>query len=114
MLANHETGTIQPIRMLAERLDGRAAFHCDAVQAAGKIPVRFHALGVTTLSVSAHKFHGPKGIGAVLLKRGVKMQPRTWGGHQQQGRRPGTEAVALAVGLATALTLAHQEMEAAG
>ena len=102
MLANHETGTIQPIRALVERLDSRATFHCDAVQAVGKIPVRFHALGVEALTLSAHKFHGPKGVGALLLKRGVKLRPLTWGGHQQQGRRPGTEPVALAVGLAAA------------
>jgi cysteine desulfurase len=111
-LANHETGTVQPIRALVERLAGRSAFHCDAVQAVGRTPVRFHALGVDTLSLSAHKFHGPKGVGALLLKRGVTLSPRTWGGHQQQGRRPGTEPVALAVGLAAALAAAHDDMEA--
>jgi cysteine desulfurase len=109
--ANHETGTIQPIRALVERLDSRATFHCDAVQAVGKIPVRFHALGVDALTLSAHKFHGPKGVGVLLLKRGVKLRPLTYGGHQQQGRRPGTEPVAPAVGLAAALTAAHAEME---
>src|SRR5262249_10851145 len=111
-LANHETGTVQPIPALTECLARRAAFHCDAVQAVGRAPVRFHALGVDTLSLSAHKFHGPKGVGALLLKRGVTLAPRTWGGHQQQGRRPGTEPVALAVGLAAALTAAHDDMEA--
>jgi cysteine desulfurase len=111
MLANHETGTLQPIRSLVECLAGRATFHCDAVQATGKIPVRFHALGVEALTLSAHKFHGPKGVGALLLKRGVKLRPQTWGGHQQQGRRPGTEAVALAVGMTKALATAHDEME---
>jgi cysteine desulfurase len=110
-LANHETGTLQPIRALVERRAGRALFHCDAVQAAGKIPVHFHHLGVDALTLSAHKFHGPKGVGALLLRRGVSLRPRTWGGHQQQGRRPGTEPVALAVGLAAALTAAHDEME---
>jgi cysteine desulfurase len=103
MLANHETGAVQPIAELAGRLGGDAAFHCDAVQAAGKVHVHFHTLGVTTLTVSAHKFHGPKGVGALLVRRGLKLRPRTWGGHQQQGRRPGTEPVALAVGLAAAL-----------
>jgi cysteine desulfurase len=103
MLANHETGAVQPVAALAAKLDGRAAFHCDAVQAAGKVPVDFHELGVTTLTISAHKFHGPKGVGALLVRRGVRLRPRTWGGHQQQGRRPGTEPVALAVGLAAAL-----------
>jgi cysteine desulfurase len=111
MLANHETGALQPARALAEVLGGRAHFHCDAVQAAGKLPVNFHALGAETLTVSAHKFHGPKGVGALLVRRGVKLRPRTWGGHQQQGRRPGTEPVALVVGLARALELAHHERD---
>ncbi|HBI41577.1 MAG TPA: hypothetical protein DDY78_01810, partial [Planctomycetales bacterium] len=70
---------------LAERSPGRAAFHCDATQAVGKLPVHFADLGVTSLSLSAHKFHGPKGAGALLLRRGSKLRPRTWGGHQQQG-----------------------------
>jgi len=111
MLANHETGAIQPIRNLVNRLEGLVLFHCDAVQAVGKLPVRFHDLGVSTLSLSAHKFHGPKGIGALLVKRGVKLRPQLWGGHQQHGKRPGTEPVALAVGLATALELACQLMQ---
>jgi cysteine desulfurase len=110
MLANHETGTIQPIRPLVETIQGRALFHCDAVQAAGKIPLSFHELGIDTLAISGHKFHGPKGIGALLVRRGVQLRPRTWGGHQQQGRRPGTEPVALAVGMARALELACREM----
>ncbi len=113
MLVNHETGAVQPVRELAQRVAGRAAFHCDATQAVGKIPIHFHDLGVTSLALSAHKFHGPKGAGALLLRRGVKLRPRTWGGHQQQGRRPGTEAVPLAVGLAAALELACHEMESA-
>jgi cysteine desulfurase len=109
MLANHETGVVQPIGALTAALAGRALFHCDAVQAAGKIAVSFHELGVDTLSISAHKFHGPQGIGALLVRRGVKLRPRTWGGHQQHGRRPGTEPVALAVGLACALDHACRE-----
>jgi cysteine desulfurase len=111
MLANHETGAIQPVRALAEMVQGRAVFHCDAVQAVGKIPVHFHDLGVSALTLSAHKFHGPKGIGALLLRRGVKLRPRTWGGHQQQGHRPGTEPVALVVGLAAALDLAVRQRQ---
>jgi cysteine desulfurase len=114
-LANHETGTVQPIGNLAEYIRQHAPgarFHCDAVQAVGKIPVRFHELGVSTLSLSAHKFHGPKGVGALLVRRGTRLGPLLFGGHQQQGRRPGTEPVALAVGLATALTLAYRDMEA--
>jgi cysteine desulfurase len=106
MLANNETGAIQPVRKLAAALEGRAAFHCDAAQAVGRVSVHFHELGVTTLSASAHKFHGPKGVGALLVRRRVKLAPQLWGGHQQQGQRPGTEAVALAVGMTAALKLA--------
>jgi cysteine desulfurase len=90
------------------------AFHCDAAAAAGKVPVRFHELGVTSLTISAHKFHGPKGIGALLLRRPARLRPQLHGGHQQQGRRPGTEPVALVVGLATALQLAQREAGARG
>jgi cysteine desulfurase len=118
MLANNETGAVQPVAKLLDLLHqscestGQAVpwFHCDAVQAVGKIPVSFHQLGVTTLSLSAHKFNGPRGIGALLVRRGVTLQPLLYGGHQQQGYRPGTEAVALAVGMAKALELAHQAM----
>lgn len=109
MLANNETGAIQPVREL--RVQSEAPFHCDAVQAAGKMPVSFHSLGVTTLSLSAHKFQGPRGIGALLMKKGTRLKPLFWGGHQQQGLRPGTEPVALAVGLAAALRMACEEME---
>jgi cysteine desulfurase len=112
MLANHETGAVQPVRALVEQLEGRTTLHCDAVQAVGKLAVDFHALGVTTLALSAHKFHGPKGIGALLVRRGAALMPRLWGGHQQRGLRPGTEPVALVVGLACALALACREREA--
>jgi cysteine desulfurase len=110
-LANHEMGAVQPIRDLVDRVDTRALFHCDAVQAVSKLPVRFHELGVSTMSLSAHKFHGPKGIGALLVKRGIKLRPQLFGGHQQQGKRPGTEPVVLVVGLAKALELACCERE---
>ncbi len=100
MLVNNEVGSIQPIAELVQLLEGRALFHCDAVQAAGRMPVHFHHLGATTTAISAHKFHGPKGIGALLLHR-----------NQQQGRRPGTEPVALAVGMAAALDLWHREAQ---
>jgi cysteine desulfurase len=111
MLANHETGAVQPIGDLANRVGPETRFHCDAAAAAGKMPIHFHDLRVTTLTVSAHKFHGPKGVGALLVRRGVRMTPLLWGGHQQQGRRPGTEPVALAVGLVTALDLAVREID---
>jgi cysteine desulfurase len=111
MLANHETGAVQPVAELAAAVAGRARFHCDAVQAAGKMAVDFRALGVDTLSISAHKFHGPKGVGALLVRRGVRLTPRAFGGHQQQGLRPGTEPVALAVGLAAALEIAVRQRD---
>jgi cysteine desulfurase len=115
MLVNHETGAVQPITDLvggARQSPGtKLSFHCDATQAAGKLPIDFHALGVTTLSLSAHKFHGPVGVGVLLIRHGTRLRARTWGGHQQQGRRPGTEPVALAVGLAAALDLACRERE---
>jgi cysteine desulfurase len=112
MLVNHEIGTIQPVQELARLLPAGTACHCDAVQAVGKMPVSFRQLGVTTLSFSAHKFHGPTGVGVLLVRRGVMLRPRMFGGHQQGGRRPGTEPVALAVGLAAALDLACAEHEA--
>ncbi len=110
LLANHETGAIQPIADLVDASRG-TAFHCDAAAAAGKMPISFRDLGVTTLTISAHKFHGPKGVGALVVRRGTRLQPLIFGGHQQQGRRPGTEPVFLAVGLATALELAVSEMD---
>ncbi|MDB5307265.1 MAG: cysteine desulfurase [Gemmataceae bacterium] len=112
MLANHETGAIQPVREIAATLPPGVPLHTDAAQAVGKIPVHFRALGTTALTASAHKFRGPKGIGALLLKRGAKLRPLMFGGHQQQGRRPGTEPVALAVGMAVALDHAVRNMDA--
>jgi len=110
MLANHETGAIQPVADLAANRPANCAFHCDAVQAVGKIPIIFAQLGVDTLSISAHKFHGPRGIGALLVNRCARLRPIFFGGHQQRGLRPGTESVALAVGMATALEIAVNAM----
>jgi cysteine desulfurase len=107
MLVNHETGAIQPVSVLGTPY---SALHTDAAQAVGKIPVSFRDLGVTSLSVSAHKFGGPKGIGALLVRRGTPLVPQLLGGHQQQGRRPGTESPMLAVGMATALEIAVARM----
>jgi cysteine desulfurase len=113
MLANNETGGLQPVGRLAELAAARGIpVHTDAVQAVGRIPVDFHALGVTTLAASAHKFHGPVGAGVLLVRRGVRLSARLFGGGQQQGRRPGTVAVPLAVGLAAALERWHAETEA--
>jgi cysteine desulfurase len=110
MLANNETGAIQPVAELAALAAGRGIpVHTDAVQAVGRIPVHFHDLGVTTLAASAHKFHGPVGIGLLLVRHGVKLGSRLFGGGQQQGRRPGTIPVPLVVGLATALQRWHEQ-----
>ncbi len=113
MLANHETGVLQPIdRMAAECKKAGVPIHTDAVQVAGKLPVAFRALGVDAMSVAAHKFRGPPGIGALLLRREVTVAPLLFGGHQQGGLRPGTEAVALAAGMAKALQVWRRESEA--
>jgi cysteine desulfurase len=112
MLANNETGAIQPVARLAAMARQRGVpVHTDAVQAVGRIAVDFHGLGVATLSASAHKFHGPMGVGLLLVQRGVRLRARLYGGGQQQGRRPGTPPVPLAVGLAAAL--ARWEADAA-
>jgi cysteine desulfurase len=112
MLANHETGALQPVSEIAAALPRGARLHCDAAQAVGKIPVDFKALGASTLTASAHKFGGPKGVGVLLTKRGTELGPLTFGGHQQKGRRPGTEPVALAVGMLCALTIAVRDSAA--
>lgn len=112
-LANNETGAVQPVAALAALAGARGVpVHTDAVQAVGRIPVDFHALGVATLSASAHKFHGPVGAGLLLVRDGVRLGARVFGGGQQQGRRPGTAAVPLAVGLAKALAIWHAEADA--
>lgn len=111
MMVNHETGAPQPSswhRNLHPRL------HADAAQAAGKIPISFRDLGLLSMSLSAHKFGGPKGIGALLLKKGTQLNSLLFGGHQQQGRRPGTESPMLAVGMATALDIAIARMDDTG
>ena len=106
------TGALQPITQLAG-ICGAAGvpLHTDAVAAAGKVPVKFRALGVTALSVAAHKFQGPLGIGALILRHGASLAPMLFGGHQQEGLRPGTESVGLAVGMQTALELWREEQD---
>lgn len=104
MLANNETGVIQPVQEIAELCRTKNVFcHTDAVQAVGKIDVSFSELGVDALTFAPHKLHGPVGIAGLILKPTVQLQPRLWGGFQQEGLRPGTENVALAVGAATTL-----------
>lgn len=110
-LVNHETGAILPVREVAQSLPPSIPFHTDAAQAVGKMPVNFRELGVASLAASAHKFRGPVGIGVLLLKRGTALKPQLFGGHQQQGRRPGTESAMLALGMATALDHALDHLE---
>ena len=103
MMANNEVGTILPIRELAAIAHERGAlFHTDAVQAVGKIKVNVEELGVDMLSLSAHKFHGPKGIGALYIKKGIGLEPLVHGGKQENGLRAGTENVPAIVGLGKA------------
>ncbi len=112
MMANNEIGTVQPIRELAAVCkEAGVLFHTDAVQAVGHIPVNVEELGVDLLSLSAHKFHGPKGIGALYIRRGVVPAILIDGGAQERSRRAGTENVAAIVGLGEAITLAVASME---
>jgi cysteine desulfurase len=112
MHANNEIGTILPIKELAEVAHGAGAlFHTDAVQSVGKIPVNVEELGVDLLSLSAHKFYGPKGVGALYVQKGTKLQPTQTGGGQEQGRRGGTSNVAGIVGLGKAAEMALAEMD---
>ena len=106
ILAHNETGVIQSMSRLSQLCQQHgAALLLDAVQAVGKTAVDFQALGATALAFGAHKFHGPRGIGGLLLKRGVKVAPFLEGGHQESGRRAGTEPVPLIAGMAKALQL---------
>ena len=112
MLGNHETGVLQPIDELAAMCSRAGVpLHTDAAQVVGKLPVNFRRLGVAAMSVAAHKFRGPPGIGALLIRQDVPLRPLMFGGHQQAGLRPGTEPVALAVGMATALELWQREQD---
>jgi cysteine desulfurase len=111
-LANHEVGTIQPIAALSRVTRERGILlHVDAVQAAGKLPLDVNHLGVDLLSLSAHKIYGPKGMGALYVRRGTSLLPLMGGGAQEREKRPGTENVAAAVGFGVATTLAAQELE---
>jgi cysteine desulfurase len=111
MHANNEIGTIQPIAELARLAHERGAlFHTDAVQSAGKIAIDVRTLGVDMLSMSAHKFYGPKGVGALWVRRGVRVMPILTGGRQERGRRAGTENVAGIVGMGVAARIASGKM----
>jgi cysteine desulfurase len=111
MHANNEIGTVQPIAELAAIARSHGALiHVDAVQTAGKMPIDVRALDIDLLSISAHKFYGPKGVGALWLRKGVRLVPFVTGGRQERGRRAGTENVPGIVGLGTAAALALQKM----
>ena len=113
MLANNETGSIQPLAEVAALARSRGALlHCDGVQAAGKIPLDVGALDVDTLALSAHKIYGPKGVGALYVRRGTRMKALLRGGAQEKNRRAGTENVAGIVGLGRAAVLARAELAA--
>ncbi|MEQ9406976.1 MAG: cysteine desulfurase family protein [Fuerstiella sp.] len=112
ILAHNETGVIQDLTELSERCEAqRVPLLIDAVQAVGKIPVSFHQLKATALAFGAHKFHGPRGIGGLLLRRGVQLPPFLEGGHQESGRRAGTEPVPLIAGMARALECFQQHAD---
>jgi cysteine desulfurase len=112
LLGNHETGVLQPVAELAAICHGaNVPLHTDAVQVVGKLPVSFRGLGVAAMSVAAHKFQGPLGIGALIVRHDVALAPLLFGGHQQAGLRPGTESAALALGMATALDLWQRERD---
>ena len=105
MAVNNEVGTIQAVEKIKQavrRFNAPALIHCDAVQAFGKIPLKPSALGVDLMTVSSHKIHGPKGAGALYVRKGVKIAPHIFGGGQEQGRRPGTEPLPAIAGFAAA------------
>ncbi|MBS1233075.1 MAG: cysteine desulfurase NifS [Nitrospirae bacterium] len=112
MYANNETGVIFPIKEIAELLRERGIlFHTDAVQAVGKLPIDLRTLPVDMLSLSGHKLHAPKGIGALYVRKGTRFSPYIIGGHQENGRRAGTENVASIIGLGKACQLAQKYQE---
>ena len=113
MHANNEIGTVQPIAELAQIAHAHGAvFHTDAVQSVGKIPVSVRALGIDLLSLSGHKFYGPKGAGALWVRRGVRLSPFLAGGKQERNRRAGTENVPGLIGMGTAASGAMEKMAA--
>lgn len=105
MAVNNEVGTIQAVEKIKQavrRFNAPALIHCDAVQAFGKIPLKPSALGIDLMTVSSHKIHGPKGAGALYVRKGIKIAPHIFGGGQEQGRRPGTEPLPAIAGFAAA------------
>jgi len=111
MYANNETGVIFPIKEISEILKKRGIlFHTDAVQAVGKIPIDLKTLPVDMLTLSGHKIHAPKGVGALYVRKGTRFYPYIIGGHQERGRRAGTENVASIIGLGKACELAEKHL----
>ena len=111
MLANNEVGTIQPIKEISEICKKyQIPLHTDAVQAVGKVPINVKELGVDALSISSHKINGPKGIGALFIKKGLRVNPQILGGGQENGMRSGTENVASIVGFGKACEIAKERL----
>ncbi len=111
MTANNETGVIQPIAEIGEIARKKEVpFHTDAIQGLGKIPLSVTELNAGLMSLSAHKVYGPKGVGALYIRKGIRLRPLTYGGHHEKGKRPGTENVAGIVGFGKACELATAEL----
>jgi cysteine desulfurase len=112
MMANNETGVLQPIERVVQRCQlAGIPVHSDAVQAFGKIPLHFSQIGLSAMTVTAHKLHGPVGVGALITQQNCELTPQLFGGFQQLGIRPGTEPVALVVGFAEAADIATKNLE---
>jgi cysteine desulfurase len=115
MWGNNETGVLFPVEEISQQINSRGIlFHSDAVQVAGKIPIDVSKTGVDMLSLSGHKFHSPKGIGVLYVRKGTKFSPFLIGGHQEKGRRGGTENTASIIGLGKAAELATGHLKANG
>jgi cysteine desulfurase len=111
MWANNETGTIMPVAQISEMCKRRRVpFHCDATQAVGKLPIDVHGVPIDAMSFASHKFHGPKGVGALYVRKGVRVRPLMIGGPQERGRRGGTENVPGIVGMGKAAELAQSAL----
>jgi cysteine desulfurase len=115
MHANHEVGTIEPLEEIGKlAMERDIPFHTDAIQSVGKVPIDVGALGVNLLSLSAHKLYGPKGVGALYIRKGTKILPQVYGGHQELNFRAGTENVAGIVGLGKAAEISLHKVQVEG